>query len=180
MENLPKAPGLCPNPEPFITLLRSTPAKTVCPNFYLFDHARGCNFNCAYCFLRDSEYEYKVRRLFDNTDKLFKELADWLARDNLETFLANAGNMTDSLSFEKERPLWGSLIEFMREHGELKRRPHCLLAVTKAGLDLCGAFLDHAPTPSVIVSFSINHITSTFLWVSASSRRELRTRFKYP
>ncbi len=132
-------PGSCPNPEDYVVLLRSTPAKTVCPNFYLLDHARGCNFNCNYCFLRDIEYNRKEARIFDDTDKLYRQLADWLAKDNLETYLANAGNMTDSLSFENERPLWGGLIEFMRENAERKNRPHCLLVVTKAGLlDILG------------------------------------------
>ncbi len=143
-----------PNPSHYIELLRSTPVKTVCPNFYLFDHARGCNFNCSYCFLRDIEYNRKERRLFDDTDKLFAELGAWIAQDDLETYLANAGNMTDALSFEKERPLWGQLIEFMRERA--KGKPHTLLVVTKAGLDLCDAFLTHAPCDSIIVSFSIN------------------------
>ncbi len=147
---------LCPNPEPYITLLRSTPARTVCPNFYLFDHARGCNFNCSYCFLRDIEYNRKERRLFDDADRMVAEVIDWVGKDNLETYLANAGNMTDALSFEKERPVWGLLIETMREHATEKNRPHCLLAVTKAGLDLCGAFLEHAPCPNILVSFSLN------------------------
>lgn len=148
--------GLCANADPFIELLRTTPAKTVCPNFYLFDHARGCNFDCSYCFLRDPEYDRKERRVFGNTDKLYRELGEWLARDGLETYLANAGNMADSLAFEKERPLWGGLIEYMRENAEAKGRPHCLLVVTKAGLDMCGAFLEHAPCKNIIVSFSVN------------------------
>ncbi len=146
----------CPNPAPYITLLRSTPARTVCPNFYLLDHARGCNFNCSYCFLRDIEYNRKERRLFSDLDRLRQEIIDWVAQDNLETYLANAGNMTDALSFENERPVWGMLIETMRGHATAKNRPHCLLAVTKAGLDMCSAFLEHEPCANIIVSFSIN------------------------
>ncbi len=143
-----------PNPSNYIELLRSTPVKTVCPNFYLLDHARGCNFNCSYCFLRDIEYNRKERRLFDDTGRLLDELRAWIAQDHLETFLANAGNMTDGLSFENERPLWGTLIEFMRENA--KDRPHTLLVVTKAGPSYCNAFLEHEPCKNVIVSFSIN------------------------
>ncbi|MCD8139799.1 MAG: radical SAM protein [Planctomycetaceae bacterium] len=146
----------CPNPEPYVALLRSTPARTVCPNFYLLDHARGCNFNCSYCFLRDIEYNRKERRLFDDTDRLFAEIRDWVDHDNLETYLANAGNMTDGLSFENERPIWGDLVELMRGHAEKRNRPHCLLVVTKAGLSHCRAFLEHKPPRNVIVSFSIN------------------------
>lgn len=147
---------LCANEAPYVVLLRSTPVKTVCPNFYLFDHARGCNFNCSYCFLRDTEYERKERRIFDNTDKMFADLGAWIKKDNLETYLANAGNMTDAFSFEEERPVWGELIEFMRENAERPGRPHTLLAVTKAGLPLCRAFLEHEPCRNIIVSFSIN------------------------
>ena len=146
----------CTNPDPYIALLRSTPARTVCPNFYLFDHARGCNFNCSYCFLRDVEYNKKERRLFSDTDRMVAALIDWIGKDDLETYLANSGNMTDAFSYELERPLWGLLIETMREHATAKNRPHCLLAVTKAGLDMCGAFLEHEPCPNIIVSFSIN------------------------
>lgn len=145
-----------PNPENYLALLRSTPARTVCPNFYLLDHARGCNFNCSYCFLRDIEYNRKERRVFGDIDRLRDELRAWIAQDNLETYLANSGNMTDSLSFEKERPMWGDLIEFMRENAEKPGRPHCFLVVTKAGLSHCGAFLEHEPCRNIIVSFSIN------------------------
>ncbi len=147
---------LCTSKDPYLYLLRTTPVRTVCPNFYLLDHARGCNFNCSYCFLRDTEYGRKERRIFTDTERLFKELGEWLKEDDLETFLANTGNMTDSLSFEKERPLWGELIEFIRENAERKQRPHCLLVVTKSGLDNCEAFLTHAPCKNIIVSFSLN------------------------
>jgi spore photoproduct lyase len=147
----------CSNPGSFITLLRTTPARTVCPNFYLLDHARGCEFNCSYCFLRDTEYNRKERRIFGDKDRLFAELRDWVGRDGLETYLANAGNMTDALSFERERPIWGELVEFMRENAEAKGRSHCLLVVTKGGLDLCGAFLERPPCRNVIISFSVNN-----------------------
>ena len=152
---LPKG-DRCANPDKYVELLRTTPARTVCPNFYILDHARGCNFNCSYCFLKDTEFDRKERRIYDDKERLFAEMKSWIARDGLETYLANSGNRTDSLSFEKSRPLWGELIEFMRENAERKGRPHCLLVVTKAGLSMCGAFLEHRPTPNIIVSFSIN------------------------
>ena len=140
----------------FLELLHKTPIDTVCPNFYLFDHARGCHFDCSYCFLRDPEYEYKKRRIFSDRAGLLEELRDWIQADNLEAHLANAGNMTDSLTFEAERPLWGELIEVMREYAEKRGRPHCLLAVTKSGSDACGAFFERPPCRNVIVSFSVN------------------------
>ncbi len=144
----------CDNPGKYIQLLRTTPARTVCPNFYLLDHARGCSFNCSYCFLRDIEYGRKEQIIFEDRQRLLKELGEWIGQDGLETYLANAGNMTDALSFERERPLWGELIEFMREHA--KGRPHTLLALTKGGLNLCQAFLERPPCENIIVAFSIN------------------------
>ncbi len=140
----------------YLTLLHKTPVDTVCPNFYLLDHARGCRFDCSYCFLKDAEYGFKQQRIFCNKEKLLDELKQWLAKDDLETYLANAGNMADSLAFEKERPLWGELVEFMRENAEKNGKPHCLLLVTKAGLDACGAFFEHAPCKNIIISFSVN------------------------
>lgn len=163
-----------PNPEQYIALLRTTPVKTVCPNFYLFDHARGCNFNCSYCFLRDIEYNRKEKRIFDDTDKLYAELDAWLAQSELETYLANTGNMTDSLSFENERPMWGGLIEYMREKAEKPGKPHTLLVVTKAGPEHCKAFREHAPTSNVIVSFSINSPEAAALHEPGAARPEDR------
>lgn len=144
------------NPEHYLELLHKTPVDTVCPNFYLLDHAHGCNFDCSYCFLKDPEYAHKRREVFTDKDRLFAELGDWLRRDDLETYLANTGNMADSLTFERERPLWGDLIEFMRENAEKKGRPHCLLVVTKAGPDACAAFFEQQPCRNIIISFSVN------------------------
>ncbi len=146
----------CRSADPYVALLRTTPVNTVCPNFYILDHARGCNFNCSYCFLRDIEYNRKERQIFDDRERLLRELGEWVAKDDLETYLANAGNMTDAFSFEKERPIWSDLIEFMRKNAERKGRPHTLLAVTKAGLDMCGAFLERPPCRNIIVSFSVS------------------------
>lgn len=144
------------NPDRYLELLHKTPVDTVCPNFYLLDHARGCRFECSYCFLKDMEYDFKKNTLFTDKERLLGELSDWVARDGLESYLANAGNMADSLAFENERPLWGDLVEFMREHAEKPGRPHTLLAVTKAGGDKCGAFFGRPPCRNVIISFSVN------------------------
>ncbi len=144
------------NPDKYLELLHKTPVNTVCPNFYLLDHARGCRFECSYCFLRDEEYGFKERTVFTDKERLFAELKEWVEQDDLETYLANAGNMADSLAFEQERPLWGELVEFMREHAEKPGRKHCLLVVTKAGSDCCSAFFEREPCKNIIISFSIN------------------------
>lgn len=144
------------SPEKFLELLHKTPVDTVCPNFYLLDHAHGCSFDCRYCFLKDPEYAHKQREVFTDKERLFQELREWIAQDDLEVFLANAGNMADSLTFEQERPLWGDLVELMREHAEKAGKPHTLLAVTKAGPEACGAFFERSPCKNIIISFSVN------------------------
>lgn len=144
------------DPERYLVFLHKTPADTVCPDFYLLDHAHGCHFDCSYCFLKAEEYAYKRREVFTDKERLFAELREWVGRDDPESHLANAGNMADSLSFERERPLWGELVEFMRENAEKKNRPHCLLAVTKAGPEACEAFFERPPCRNIIISFSVN------------------------
>ena len=146
----------CISPSPYLTLLHKTPVDTVCPNFYLLDHAHGCAFDCSYCFLKDTLYENKKREVFTDKARLFAELKEWVQRDDLETYLANTGNMADSLTFEQERPLWGELIEFMRENAEKPGRPHTVLVVTKAGVSAFGAFFERTPCRNVIISFSVN------------------------
>lgn len=149
--------GCCSeSPERYLELLHKTPVNTVCPNFYLFDHARGCRFECSYCFLRDEEYDFKQQIVFTDKKKLFEELKGWIKQDNLESYLANSGNMADSLAFEHERPLWGELVEFMREHAEKHGRKHTLLVLTKAGSECCNAFFEREPCNNIIISFSIN------------------------
>ena len=156
LEEIAPEPAALPSPDSFFELLHKTPVNTVCPNFYLLDHARGCNFDCSYCFLRDPEYHNKRRHVFTDSPRILAELRDWVGTDSLEAYLANTGNMADSLTFEKTRPLWAEMIEIMREHAEMRGRPHTLLVVTKAGRESCGAFFAAKPCKNIIVSFSVN------------------------
>ena len=149
-------PKAAAHPRNYLELLHKTPVNTVCPNFFILDHAHGCTFDCSYCFLKDSEYGFKANAVFPGHEELYRQLSEWIARDDLETFLANAGNVADSLAFEKTRPMWGNLIEFMRENAEKAGKPHTLLVVTKAGVEQCEAFFAHAPCRNIIVSFSVN------------------------
>jgi len=45
----------------------------------------------------------------------------------------NAGNLSDSLCFERDRPLVESLVALFRREAEASGRPHTLLLVTKGG-----------------------------------------------
>lgn len=142
----------------FVDIFRTTPAKTVCPNFFVLAHANGCTFQpqCTYCFLKSSFWYLSEPQAFSNTDRMRKEIMKWMRRDDLESFVLNTGNLSDSLVFEKARPLIASLVELFRDETEAKGRKHALLLVTKGGLRDCKPLLEVQPCRNVIVSFSVN------------------------
>ncbi|MDR1536344.1 MAG: hypothetical protein LBU64_14870 [Planctomycetota bacterium] len=144
-------------------ILRTTPVETICPNFFALDHARGCSFSplCSYCYLKDPYYDHGKSSAATNTGDLLDEVGSWIARDDLETYVANAGNLSDSLSFESLRPVMRRLIELFRTEAEAKGRPHTLLLVTKAGLADCAVLLESEPCRNIIVSFSVNSPEAT-------------------
>lgn len=143
----------------FVELFRTTPPKTVCPNFYVLSHANGCAFqpHCEYCYLKSSLWHIEGSHVFTNTDRMFREIREWIRRDGLETHILNMGNLSDSLVFEPVRPLVLELVELFRAEAEALGRPHSILLVTKGGLADCAPLLAARPCANVIVSFSLNN-----------------------
>ena len=150
----------------FVELLRTSPPRTVCPNFYVLAHANGCAYRpgCAYCYLKSSFWSLKEPRVFANTGPLLAEVRRWIGRDGLESHVLNAGNLSDSLLFEETRPLMGSLVELFRAESERRGRPHELLLVTKEGPAGCRTLLERPPCRRVIVSFSLNDPAAARRW----------------
>ena len=146
-----------PRKSRFVDIFRTTPTKTVCPNFYVLAHANGCGFAplCTYCYLKSSFWHLKGQHAFTNRAAMLKEIRTWIHRDNLESYVLNAGNLSDSLSFEAFRPLMADLVELFRR--EAKGRPHTLLLVTKGGLKESRALLRMKPCANVAISFSVNN-----------------------
>jgi DNA repair photolyase len=142
----------------FVDIFRTTPVNTVCPNFYVLAHADGCGFapQCSYCYLKSSFWYLATPQVFTNTGRMFREIRAWLARNDLESYVLNMGNLSDSLTFEPVRPLTAQLIELFRREAEAKGRRHALLLVTKGGLEECQPLLAESPCRNVIVSFSFN------------------------
>jgi DNA repair photolyase len=142
----------------FVEIFRTTPPATVCPNFFVLSHANGCTFapQCTYCFLKSSFWYLTEPLAFDNVDKMLAEIRRWISRDDLESYVLNMGNLSDSLVFEKVRPLIADLIEVFRKEAEAKGRKHTLLLVTKGGTPECAPLSRLAPCRNVIVSFSVN------------------------
>ncbi|MBN1420327.1 MAG: hypothetical protein JXP34_16220 [Planctomycetes bacterium] len=143
----------------FVELFRTTPANTVCPNFFVLAHANGCRFTplCDYCYLKGSFWYLPGPEAFTNTDDLIRHVRAWIAKDDLECYILNAGNLSDSLAFEDVRPLARELVRVFREEAEAKGRPHALLLLTKGGRRECAPLLEDEPCRNVIVSFSVNH-----------------------
>ena len=142
----------------FIRLLHTTPAKTVCPNFYLLAHANGCTFSprCSYCYLKSSFGHLKGEEVFTNVDTMLDEVKRWIHRDGLDTYILNMGNLSDSLAFEDVRPVVPQLVELFRTGAEANGRPHTLLLVSKGGTKDCEGLFKTEPCQNVIVSFSVN------------------------
>ena len=140
----------------FVELFRTTPAQTVCPNFYVLAHASGCSFapQCRYCYLKSSFWQLRKPEVFTNIDQMLEDVKRWIARDNMETYLLNTGNLSDSLVFEENRPLVGALVELFRQYAAGRR--HTLLLLTKGGLRECNTLLEREPCDRVVVSFSVN------------------------
>jgi DNA repair photolyase len=140
-----------------VDIFRTTPPKTVCPNFYVLAHADGCTFSpqCTYCYLKSSFWYLGKPRAFKNLKRMVAEVERWIAKDNLESYVLNMGNLSDSLAFEADRPLIATLVETFRTQAE--GRPHTLLLVTKGGRKECRSLFDVPPCDNVVVSFSVNH-----------------------
>ena len=123
-----------PRKSKFIEILRTTPVDTVCPNFFVLAHANGCTFDCEYCYLKSSLWHQGEHVAYSNLATMFEQVRKWIARDDLESYILNSGNLSDSLTFEEVRPLMPQLISLFREEVEAKGRPQLLLLVTKGGL----------------------------------------------
>lgn len=142
----------------FVRILRTTPAKTVCPNFYVLAHANGCAFSprCSYCYLKSSFGHLRQQHVFTNVGRMLEEVRPWIRKDDLESYVLNTGNLSDSLAFEDERSILPQLVDVFREEAEAKGRPHALLLVTKGGTKECRTLFDMEPCQNVIISFSVN------------------------
>jgi len=150
----------------FVEIFRTTPAATVCPNFFVLSHADGCAFSphCSYCYLKSSLWHLRGQHVFTNVKQLLREVSAWIATDRLESYILNSGNLSDSLAFEVFRPLMADLVELFRHEAEERGRKHTLLLVTKGGLRECRTLFKLEPCANVIVSFSVNSTRAAQLY----------------
>lgn len=143
----------------FLEIFRTTPVNTVCPNFFVLQHANGCSFSpqCVYCYLKSSFWYLDRPQVFTNVQAMLADIRRWIRRDNLESYILNMGNLSDSLVFESVRPILPKLVKLFREEAEQYGRPHCLLLVTKGGQKESRTLLNLPACRNLIVSFSVNN-----------------------
>ncbi len=143
----------------FVEIFRTTPANTVCPNFFVLRHAAGCLFapRCSYCYLKSSFWYLDRPQAFTNARAMLADVRRWIRRDGLESHILNMGNLSDSLVFEAVRPILPQLVSLFRAEAENRGRPHCLLLVSKGGRSECRNLLAQPACRNVIISFSVNN-----------------------
>ncbi len=155
----------------FVEIFRTTPAQTVCPNFYVLRHANGCTFTplCTYCYLKSTFWYLNAPQVFTNIEEMVEQVRAWIGEDNLESYMLNTGNLSDSLGFEGCRPVMNSLVELFRQEAEAKGRQHTLLVVTKGSLEECRNLLPVSPCRNVVVSFSVNDPAAAQIYESGAA-----------
>lgn len=134
----------------FLHLFTKTPRGIICPHFFVLSHANGCPFECSYCYLWNTFRTYDKNQLFTNVKDLEEEIQRHL-QNVVDPSLINTGELSDSLVWEKRRPIVPGLIELFRS-----QKLHQLLLLTKS--DMVEAFTKIASAESVIFSFSLNRL----------------------
>jgi spore photoproduct lyase len=126
----------------FVRLFTKTPPGVVCPHFYELVLSNGCPYDCAYCYLRLTFRGNKHPVLFSNPwPKVRSEL------DAVPGGIFSTGELADSLAVVP--PLLPDVLAYFRSQAS-----RYLLLTTKSRN--VALLEDSAPTPQVIVSFSIN------------------------
>lgn len=136
---------------PFIRYFDKTPDGICCPHFWILSASLGCPYKCSYCFLNLTlRYEKDLPVIYTNADKMVEEVKTWL-KETEQPSVLNAGELMDSLAFEKRLQLLDKLVPLFAAQDK-----HKLLFLTKSA----DRFIDYLnlqkPTKQVILSWSIN------------------------
>jgi len=132
----------------FIHYFDKTPKGIICPHFYILAFANGCVYECDYCYLKLTLRHWPEPTVFSNTARMFQEIRYWLHTTEKPSVL-NAGELADSLLWDKEIQLTTNLVPIFAE-----QKKHKLLLLTKS--TNISELAKLTPTPQVIVSFSLN------------------------
>jgi len=136
----------------FIHEFTATPPGIHCPHFWILSATLGCPFQCAYCYLNLSLRYQKdeLPIIYTNHDKMVEEVKEWLEKTE-EPSVLNAGELTDSLVFERKLHLLDKLVPLFAAQDK-----HKLLFLTKSADRFIDFLNNTAPTKQVILSWSVN------------------------
>jgi spore photoproduct lyase len=136
-----------PRRSKFIRYFDKTPPGIICPHFYILAHGNGCIFRCAYCYLQLT-FRGNVRQtIFTNTDVMFREVEQFLARE--EPAVLNAGELSDALAVDDRTGLTKELVPRFAAQDR-----HLLLLLSKS--DKVDNLLGLEHNRRTVVSFSVN------------------------
>ena len=140
------------------TPVPTKPTDVVCPHFLELKWAYGCQFNCAWCYLKGT-----FRFLETKTKPVFKDRQN--VRLHIEALfisylkeVLNAGEIADSLMGENEKEPFSKFIILLFE----KQDRHKVLFLTKS--DKIKHLLEIEKHDHVIISFSLNTPENAKRW----------------
>ena len=138
-----------------IEYFNKTPPEIVCPHFWMLKFGYGCNFNCAYCYLRGTLHGQMKPWFRRRKEIICSLITDF--KDKKENTLYNSGEITDSL-------VNPNLMEKIINKFELQNK-HKLLLLTKSSNV---SILLTKKRKQTIVSFSLNAPSVSKLWEQGS------------
>jgi spore photoproduct lyase len=134
----------------FVRLFDKTPPDVFCPHFYELVLSNGCPYNCSYCYLKLTFRGKTEPVLFQNGwEKVKAEL------DATGNGVFSTGELADSLAITP--PLLPKAMEYFAIQDN-----KLLLLVTKStNIEILRSC---KPSPSLLVSFSINSISGAAMY----------------
>jgi len=137
-----------------VRLFDKTPPGIVCPHFYILSWARGCPYDCSYCYLALTHrfrglkpHYYSWERIESAIEKFFKT--------HEEPYLVNSGELSDSLMNPKLMEKICDKFETQETHKVLLLSKGCRLTLNPLK-DRAIDFLCKKKYKQTIVSFSVN------------------------
>lgn len=134
------------------SFLQHCPAGTpglVCCNYLVLQLGANCPFDCSYCFLQEYLATAPALKLYANVDEALQEVERILEAHPQRKFRIGTGELIDSLALDWLSGHSAQLLPFFA------RRPNAVLEL-KTKSDRVEGVLAQAPSPNVVVSWSLN------------------------
>ncbi|MEK6777993.1 MAG: spore photoproduct lyase family protein [bacterium] len=140
----------------------------VCCNYLVLNAATGCPLDCSYCILQEYLFNNPALRIFANTDAMFAQLKEWLAKSQGRDLRIGTGELTDSLALD---PITGFSRELVTFFG---RQDRAVLEL-KTKTDHVEDLLDLPHHGRTVVAWSVNpdHLIESHEEGSASLKDRL-------